>query len=355
MQLFDALPAHIEDALRASIERFGVLVPVVVSQDGEVLDGNHRQRIARELGIDFKVSVVEVADEDEAREIAVTLNADRRQLDPVQRREAVAHLRQQGHSYRAIGEALGASEPTVRRDFERATASGDAVQPETVRGLDGKERPATRKVTERESHSTTYETTPEQAVTVHETFDADTVEELEAEPQADQTSRLAPMMSSDSPEWYTPADVVERAVKVLDGIDLDPCSNSHDTPNVPADNHFTHVEDGLTREWHGTVYMNPPYGRGIDQWVGKLRDEYEAGRVTAAVALVPARTDTQWFRLLRDYPVCFLTGRLRFLSPDGETDPAPFPSAAFYLGNSDDVFAEVFGPVGDVYVRWETL
>ena len=330
-QLFDALPVHIEDALRASIERFGVLVPVAVTQDGEVLDGHHRKRIAQDLGVEFDVTVIDVADEDEAREIAVTLNADRRQLDPERRREVVAHLRQNGHSYRAIGEALGVSHPTVMKDAAESGGNDLPPQPETVRGTDGKQYPATRRVTERESHSTTVEETA----------------------AADEPSRLAPMMSSDSPEWYTPSDIVSRVVKVLDGIDLDPCSNSHDNPNVPAGAHYTQADDGLSQPWHGTVYMNPPYGRGIDQWVQKLRDEFYMGNVVAAVALVPARTDTRWFRILRDFPVCFLDGRLRFHNGDDSGDAAPFPSCAFYLGDQDVLFNEVFAPVGDVYLRWE--
>lgn len=161
MQLFDTLPPHIEDALRASIERFGVLVPIVVTQHGEILDGHHRKRIANDLGVECKASVVEVADEDEAKAIAVTLNADRRQLEPEQRREVVAHLREKGHSYRAIGEALGVDKRTVQRDTESGGA-GAPPAPETVRGTDGKQYPATRpvKVTDRESTSTTYETEP---------------------------------------------------------------------------------------------------------------------------------------------------------------------------------------------------
>ncbi|MGH9187583.1 MAG: ParB N-terminal domain-containing protein [Acidimicrobiales bacterium] len=48
-QLFDPLPAPLEAALRASIERFGVLVPVVKDAAGDIIDGHHRQRIADEL------------------------------------------------------------------------------------------------------------------------------------------------------------------------------------------------------------------------------------------------------------------------------------------------------------------
>ena len=141
IQLFDALPPHIEAALRASIERFGVLVPVVVDQSSRILDGHHRSRMAAELGVDCPQIVRHVSDEDEARAIAVTLNADRRQLDAEQRREIVAVLREQGHSIRAIGGALGVDARTVQRDL--ATVAGATV-PDYVIGLDGKSRPSRR-------------------------------------------------------------------------------------------------------------------------------------------------------------------------------------------------------------------
>lgn len=160
--------------------------------------------------------------------------------------------------------------------------------------------------------------------------------------------------SSDSEEWYTPADIVERVIQVLTGIDLDPCSNSQEAPNVPAAMHYTKEEDGLAQEWHGKVFLNSPYGRTIPQWIDKLVSEYEAGRVTQAIALVPARTDTVWFAALRDFPRCFVQGRITFLKPDGsKADPAPFPSALVYLGPDVDQFAKVFADLGDIYVRYQ--
>lgn len=141
MQLFDALEPAVESALTESIRRFGVLVPVVVTQDGELLDGHHRKRIADAIGASYRVDVVTVADDDEAREIARTLNADRRHLDATKRREMVAHLRAKGHSFRAIAGAVGATLGQVQRDL--STVSTDTV-PERVVGLDGKSRPARR-------------------------------------------------------------------------------------------------------------------------------------------------------------------------------------------------------------------
>jgi hypothetical protein len=31
-------------------------------------------------------------------------------------------------------------------------------------------------------------------------------------------------------------------------------------PWIPAKQHLTHAEDGLTTPWHGFVWCNPPYG-----------------------------------------------------------------------------------------------
>jgi hypothetical protein len=153
--------------------------------------------------------------------------------------------------------------------------------------------------------------------------------------------------SSASPEHYTPREILDAVVACLGQIDLDPCSNGG--RNVPAMRHFTSVENGLDQPWQGTVYMNPPYGREIDAWVTKLCAEHaRPGGVTEAIALVPARTDTQWFLKLRDYVCCFVTGRLTFV---GNDDPAPFPSALFYLGEDEGKFCRCFEAFGDVWQR----
>lgn len=141
-QLFPALDAATEAALSASIERFGVLVPVVVDQHGQCLDGHHRRRIADKLGVKYRVDVVQVAGDEEGREIARTLNSDRRHLDVEQRRDVVAALREQGHSLRAIAGAVGTTHTQVRRDLNELER--DVPVPERSIGLDGKSRPTTR-------------------------------------------------------------------------------------------------------------------------------------------------------------------------------------------------------------------
>ena len=161
------------------------------------------------------------------------------------------------------------------------------------------------------------------------------------------TARLGVHFSSESEEWYTPPKIIELSLKVLGEIDLDPCSDAGS--NIPATNRFTKEDDGLTKPWAGHVYMNPPYGRAIVGWAEKLCEEYARGSVTSAIALVPARVDTDWFRLFRDFAVCFIDGRLKF---SGHENSAPFPSAVIYLGKDIESFNAAFSGVGDVWIRF---
>lgn len=138
IQLFPPLDEAVEAALTESIRRFGVLVPVVRDQNGRTLDGHHRSRIADGLGVSYRVDLMNVEDDEAAYEIARTLNADRRHMDPEQRREVEVALREAGHSLRAIGGAVGVSHEQVRNDLSTVN---DLTVPERVTGLDGKSRP----------------------------------------------------------------------------------------------------------------------------------------------------------------------------------------------------------------------
>jgi hypothetical protein len=159
--------------------------------------------------------------------------------------------------------------------------------------------------------------------------------------------KLAVHYSSDTPEHYTPQEIIHAVIECMGAIDLDPCSNSKTAPNVPAKCHYTVEDDGLVHAWHGRVYLNPPYGREISKWIDKLRSEYDADNVTEAIALVPARTDTDWFdRLIEGYRLhCFVHGRLVFI---GNDNSAPFPSAIVYLGDNDRTFFDTFEGFGRI-------
>jgi phage N-6-adenine-methyltransferase len=162
------------------------------------------------------------------------------------------------------------------------------------------------------------------------------------------TPTISIHFSSRSEEWYTPSIVVERVMRVFGKIDLDPASNSNNSPSIPAKRHFTKADDGLSRDWHGRVFLNPPYGRDVKLWVAHLCNQYRVGNTTEAIALLHARNDTAWFSMLANYTLCFVRGRLRF-GGQSSSNSAPFPSLIVYLGNRHARFARAFGDLGSIY------
>lgn len=136
------------------------------------------------------------------------------------------------------------------------------------------------------------------------------------------------MTTSTTPEWGTPQWLFDQLDAEFN-FQLDPCCTIE---NAKCARYFTAEVDGLSQSWngYGPVYMNPPYGRGIDKWMAKANGTAEAGDLV--VCLVPARTDTGWWH---DYAihgeVRFLRGRLTFEGDAEFGHNAPFPSAVVVL------------------------
>jgi phage N-6-adenine-methyltransferase len=88
------------------------------------------------------------------------------------------------------------------------------------------------------------------------------------------------MMSSDSPEWATPQAFFD-ALDAEFHFTLDVCATPE---NAKCARFFTEADDGLTQSWAGeTVWMNPPYGRVIGDWMRKARNESVTGGVCRGV------------------------------------------------------------------------
>jgi hypothetical protein len=97
-------------------------------------------------------------------------------------------------------------------------------------------------------------------------------------------------------EWYTPERYVEAARLAMGSIDLDPASCAEAQAVIKAGAFYTRQDDGLKREWHGNIWINPPFSRDlIATFTGKLASEYAAGRTKQAILLTHNNTDTEWF------------------------------------------------------------
>lgn len=154
-------------------------------------------------------------------------------------------------------------------------------------------------------------------------------------------------------EWYTPAQYIELARLTMGGIDLDPASSEQANRTIGAAQFFGIDDDGLSREWHGRVWLNPPYAQpAIDQFIAKLVTEVLAGHVEQAIALTHNYTDTQWFHRAASaaHAIAFTRGRIAFESPAGEKAAPTQGQAFFYFGRFRDTFIEVFANVGFVVV-----
>ncbi len=153
--LLRPLKAREETALRISIRKWGVRVPIVTDEYDGVIDGGNRLRIAAELGLkEIPVRVQKGLFLKDKEELALMLNDARRHLNASerkalakQRKETVAEARANGESTRSIAEREGVSQKQVRLDSQRSGeefSSPDHAAPATVNGRDGKEYPAQR-------------------------------------------------------------------------------------------------------------------------------------------------------------------------------------------------------------------
>jgi hypothetical protein len=145
-QVLPSMPPDQYAALKADIAERGVLVPIDIDEDGNILDGHHRYRACVELGItDFPTIVRPGLSEEEKRTFARNANVLRRHLTRAQIRSLVAEQIRETPSWanRRIGQALGVDHKTVRALRGRLEATGEIPRFERLDGADGKVRTAT--------------------------------------------------------------------------------------------------------------------------------------------------------------------------------------------------------------------
>ena len=95
--LLPALEPDEYEALKFSIKESGFWSanPVVVDENGDILDGHNRARACHELGVDYPTVVLSGLTDWEKVDYAVRSNVTRRQLSPAQRRELLKRLKQE--------------------------------------------------------------------------------------------------------------------------------------------------------------------------------------------------------------------------------------------------------------------
>ncbi len=369
--LIPPLTADERSGLEAALVASGGARDALVVWNGVLLDGHNRHEICTRLGLSFTTTAPkeEIADRDAALIWIIRNQLGRRNLGDMVRIELELRLepllKEKARQRRLAGVPHICEEGLDRNELTVTGQVADAVgvsrrKVEEVKALQRAPAPL-------------LQAARANAITIHAAYEgmkaldklpeerrAAIVERIAADPTLDVAKTIndvrKAVFSSESVEWYTPAKYVAAARKVLGGIDLDPASNVTANEIVQAAKIFTQADDGLGREWHGRVWMNPPYGddgkTNTGTWCEKLISEFMAERVSSAILLVNAVTDRKWFQQLWDCAaLCFTDHRIEFYTPSG-TPQSPVSGNVFvYLGEDVDAFKEAFAPFGAVVVR----
>ena len=132
-------------------------------------------------------------------------------------------------------------------------------------------------------------------------------------------------------DWATPQDLYDK----LDAefhFTLDVCASDW---NAKCKRFFTEKDDGLKQDWGKEIcWMNPPYGKVLNDWMEKAYKESQNGATVAC--LVPSATDTAWWH---DYAmkgeIRYLRGRPRFQTKEGTWQQTFSPSTLIIFNNRD--------------------
>ena len=144
------------------------------------------------------------------------------------------------------------------------------------------------------------------------------------------------MRTSLDDTWTTPRDFFDKLNVEFDfGLDAAALQNSTLVPDnwYGPDHPDPAARDALRIDWNHNsrgkpIWLNPPYGRVIKDWMRKASEVASGGGTV--VCLVPARTDTSWWHdyCINAYEIRYIRGRLKF---GGQKNSAPFPSAVVVM------------------------
>ncbi|MDR2003319.1 MAG: phage N-6-adenine-methyltransferase [Prevotella sp.] len=146
-------------------------------------------------------------------------------------------------------------------------------------------------------------------------------------------------------EWYTPPEII----RPLGEFDLDPCTSGIAYSfNHSAKKYYTKEDDGLSKEWFGRVWLNPPYNQPtITQFMERMALHNNG------IALLYNRSDNQMFHSFI-FPVAdsifFIKGRIRFYKPDGTRGGQPGAgSVLIAFGENNTKAIEDSGLIGHIF------
>lgn len=132
-----------------------------------------------------------------------------------------------------------------------------------------------------------------------------------------------------SDEKATPPAFFAPLAEAVDGFDVDPAAGAESEPL--ADVTYTIEDNGLTEDWFGTIWLNPPYSNMIP-WVQKIIAEMSTDRVETVLLLCKGDSSTNWWQKAAQEAalISAVDHRLQF---EGTDYSAPFPVHLMVFGD----------------------
>ena len=160
---------------------------------------------------------------------------------------------------------------------------------------------------------------------------------------------------SQTNEWATPSEYLEAVRSVLGVIELDPCAGDEaNKAHVGALTAYDIHDDGLSRDWKGRVFLNPPYSKGLAKlFTDKLITHYRSGDIPEAIALLSlSHMSTKWFQPVYQNvaSLCIPRKRITFIPMTRQKDSkSPAAGSVFlYFGSNQLSFSARFAQHGPI-------
>ena len=292
--------------LEASIVAEGCRDALVLWSD-VLVDGHNRYRICEAHGLPYKTVQKDFADRNEVLLWMLKNQLGRRNLNDFQRVEMVRKCENavKAKAKERQATSTGGANPQLREKLPEAETGKRATDElGTMAGVSRKTYEHATEILD-EAPEEVIQAVRKDELSINAAYE---VTKLPQEKQQEVSSRISqgekpkdvvaekrkPHVSynSGNNEWYTPPDYIELARAVMGSIDLDPASSDKANEVVQAKTYYTAQDDGLSHDWSGNVWMNPPYSSElITKFTEKLIAELP--RVPQALVLVNNATETE--------------------------------------------------------------
>lgn len=300
----------------------------LITWDRIIVDGHNRYEIAQRHNLPYTILEIEFKDRQEAIEWIIKNQFGRRNLPIYEKARLALRLKPIIKDRARENQHLGINqhslsqksvEPSKKIDTQKELAREAGVSHDTIHKVE---------IIEEEAPEETKQKLSSGEISINKAY-----QEIRK-----------PHVSNNSGnnEWYTPIEYLEIARKVMGSIDTDPASSERANKNVKATTFYTEEDNGLTREWLGNVWLNPPYAQPlIQQFADKLIKEIKKTNTKQAMVLVNNATETRWFNTLSEKAkaIWFMKGRVKFIDGDGNSTGAPLQGQAIlYFGDNVETF-----------------